>query len=73
MVKCEASTGRRGLSMDDCELRVPVKRRRREPLTQSTSCSNLLQESQLGDQSTTASPVKRSSRFRGVSRFAVMP
>ncbi|KAF9625499.1 hypothetical protein IFM89_023435 [Coptis chinensis] len=68
MVKCEVSSGKHRLSTEDNELRKSVKRRRREPIPQTNSSDNLQQEQQHGDNSTTGSTVKRSSRFRGVSR-----
>ncbi|KAK9116862.1 hypothetical protein Sjap_015809 [Stephania japonica] len=71
-VKCELSPGRRRACMGNDEMRKCVKRRRREPNKEIVDCDNLQNEKgqqQNVDQATTSSTtVKRSSRFRGVSR-----
>ncbi|XVF85994.1 hypothetical protein PTKIN_Ptkin17bG0165300 [Pterospermum kingtungense] len=76
--KAELSPGRRRLSMaegDSIETKC-IKRRRRDPNTGALGCKNQegeqqrqqqQQQQQRGDQPT-ATTVKRSSRFRGVSR-----
>ncbi|KAK9107744.1 hypothetical protein Syun_023755 [Stephania yunnanensis] len=76
-VKCELSHGRRRACMGDDETRKCVKRRRRETSKEIVDCDNLQNEKgqqQNVDQpttsttTTTTTTVKRSSRFRGVSR-----
>ncbi|XP_017970512.1 PREDICTED: AP2-like ethylene-responsive transcription factor At1g79700 [Theobroma cacao] len=69
--KSEMGPGRRRLCMaegDNIEIKC-IKRRRRDPSTGSLGCYNQQgeQQQQQGDQPT-ATTVKRSSRFRGVSR-----
>ncbi|PIA62535.1 hypothetical protein AQUCO_00200506v1 [Aquilegia coerulea] len=66
-VKSEVSLGRSRL-LEDGEVRKCVKRRRKEPIKRSISSNTLLPQEQSVDQSTTSTTVKRSSRFRGVSR-----
>lgn len=73
--KSEMGPGRRRLCMaegDNIETKC-IKRRRRDPSTGSLGCYNQQgeQQQQQGDQPT-ATTVKRSSRFRGVSRFYII-
>ncbi|KAH0973738.1 hypothetical protein GBA52_025894 [Prunus armeniaca] len=74
MVKNEENTRRRRLSTVDREAQESrcVKRRRRDPAAVAVSCDNSQSEKHLpqkpADQ-TSATTTKRSSRFRGVSRF----
>ncbi|WRX14346.1 AP2/ERF domain - like 10 [Theobroma cacao] len=70
--KSEMGPGRRRLCMaegDNIEIKC-MKRRRRDPSTGSLGCYNQQgeQQQQQGDQPT-ATTVKRSSRFRGVSDY----
>lgn len=62
--------GERGLRMleGDALANKCIKRRRREPSAPTISCNEGEQQQK---QSTTTSGVKRSSRFRGVSRFDI--
>jgi len=77
----QISLGRRRLCMIEEERRAGetgkcIKRRRRDPSTFALSCnindqqSDQQQQQSLGDRTAAvATTVKRSSRFRGVSRF----
>ncbi|KAF5205986.1 Ap2-like ethylene-responsive transcription factor bbm2 [Thalictrum thalictroides] len=68
-VKSEVSLLGRPHLLEDGEVRKCVKRRRKEPIKRSISSNTLLPQEQQVDQSTTSTTtVKRSSRFRGVSR-----
>ena len=73
-VKSELSPGRRRLCMaegDTIETKC-IKRHRRDPSTGALGCNNQQgeqQQKQLQGDQPTATTVKRSSRFRGVSRF----
>ncbi|PQQ06755.1 AP2-like ethylene-responsive transcription factor [Prunus yedoensis var. nudiflora] len=73
MVKKEENPGRRRLSTADRETEATrsVKRRRRDPPAVAVSCDNNQSEQQLPQKPadpTSATTMKRSSRFRGVSR-----
>ncbi|KAH0973740.1 hypothetical protein GBA52_025896 [Prunus armeniaca] len=77
MVKNEENPGRRRLSTADRETEATrsVKRRRRDPPAVAVSCDNNQSEQQLPQKPadpTSATTMKRSSRFRGVSRFEHM-
>lgn len=63
-VQSEANTGKRPMYIEENEPAVAkiVKRRRRDPLL----CDH--QHHDVVDQSSTVSGIKRSSKFRGVSR-----
>lgn len=69
LVKKEEKPGRRRLSMADGEALEArcVKRRRRDSAAIALSC-NPQQQQQVLDQASMPTTVKRSSRFRGVSR-----
>ncbi|XP_021808786.1 AP2-like ethylene-responsive transcription factor At1g79700 [Prunus avium] len=73
VVKNEENPGRRRLSTADRETEATrsVKRRRRDPPAVAVSCDNNQSEQQLPQKPadpTSATTMKRSSRFRGVSR-----
>ncbi|CAL9014475.1 unnamed protein product [Prunus brigantina] len=73
MVKNEENPGRRRQSTADRETEATrsVKRRRRDPPAVAVSCDNKQSEQQLPQKPadpTSATTMKRSSRFRGVSR-----
>lgn len=73
MVKQEETQGRRrALVMVDGEVQSPrcVKRRRRDTAVTSLGCDDNQSQQQQNDQisGAAATTVKRSSRFRGVSR-----
>ncbi|EEF42186.1 conserved hypothetical protein [Ricinus communis] len=74
---CHANTGRRGLCLIEGEAMETkcIKRRRRDSSLALLSSNDQQQQQPHGDQNTTATAagatattVKRSSRFRGVSR-----
>ncbi|XP_022775800.1 AP2-like ethylene-responsive transcription factor At1g16060 [Durio zibethinus] len=68
--KSKLSPGRRRLCMaeDDTIETKCIKRRRRDPSTGALGCNNQQGEQQVQGDQPTATTVKRSSRFRGVSR-----
>ncbi|XVE68062.1 hypothetical protein DITRI_Ditri09bG0038800 [Diplodiscus trichospermus] len=72
MVKDEQNLGRRRVYSADGEVQAvrSVKRRRRDPASVALGCYNNQgqQPQQQNDQTNAATTVKRSSRFRGVSR-----
>ncbi|RVW71644.1 Ethylene-responsive transcription factor WRI1 [Vitis vinifera] len=73
-VKSEENLGRRRMCVADAEAQGTrcVKRRRRDPAIVTLGCDDQSQQQQLPnqqpDQASAATTVKRSSRFRGVSR-----
>ena len=72
IVKDEQYQGRRRMCPADGEVQAVrcVKRRRRDPASFAVGChyNQGQQPQQQNDQTTVATTVKRSSRFRGVSR-----
>ncbi|WCJ20808.1 Integrase-type DNA-binding superfamily protein [Euphorbia peplus] len=67
MVKNEQNLGRRRAAQGDTQATRCVKRRRRDPAVASVGAEDN-QTQQQTDQTSAATTVKRSSRFRGVSR-----
>ncbi|XP_075492577.1 AP2-like ethylene-responsive transcription factor At1g16060 [Primulina tabacum] len=70
MIKSDPYLGRDIVSMMDGEAPevMPVKRRKRDAVALALSCDNQQTPNQQVDQTSAATTVKRSSRFRGVSR-----
>ena len=74
-MKSEENLGRRRICMTDAEAQAArcVKRRRRDPSLVKLSSDDQSPQQQLlnqqPEQASVATTVKRSSRFRGVSRF----
>lgn len=75
-VKSEESLGRRRICMTDAEVQTArcVKRRRRDLSVVTLSSDDQSQQqplpNQQHEQASAATTVKRSSRFRGVSRWS---
>ncbi|XWS44274.1 hypothetical protein CRYUN_Cryun15aG0030700 [Craigia yunnanensis] len=70
MIKDEQYQGRHRMCSADGEVQAirSVKRRRRDPASVALGCDDNQRQQQQNDQINVATTVKRSSRFRGVSR-----